>query len=101
MGEAVTKKLSGLVEKIEPIVEKIPLQIDLPTLKDTASDLDRLKRQLKKLGYDTSKMSTNIRVMRQLTESVRDENFKVVASVLWKSWLGYCIGCTIYRIQST
>jgi uncharacterized 2Fe-2S/4Fe-4S cluster protein (DUF4445 family) len=30
-------------------------------------------------------MSTNIRVMRQLTESVRDENFKVVASILWKS----------------
>ena len=84
MGKRATKKLSGLVEKIEPIVEKIPLQLDLPTMEDTVSDLDRLRRQLKKLGYDISKMSTNIRVMRQLTESVRDENFKVVASVLWK-----------------
>nr|MDA3788943.1 ASKHA domain-containing protein [Desulfobacula sp.] len=84
MGEAATKKLAGLVEKIEPIVEKISLQLDLPTMEDTVSDLDRLKRQLKKSGYDISKMSTNIRVMRQLTESVRDENFKVVASILWK-----------------
>ncbi|SDT99548.1 ASKHA domain-containing protein [Desulfobacula phenolica] len=84
MGEQATKKLSGLVEKIEPIVEKIPLQLDLPTLEDTVSDLDRLTRALKKLGYDISKMSTNIRVMRQLTASVRNDHFKVVASVLWK-----------------
>ena len=84
MGENATKKLSGLIEKIEPIVEKVVLQLDLPTLEDSVSDLDRLKRQLKKNGYDISKMSTNIRVMRQLTESIRDENFKVVVSVLWK-----------------
>ena len=84
MGESATKKLSGLVEKIEPIVEKVLLQLDLPTMEDTVSDLDRLKRQLKKLGYDISKMSTNIRVMRQLTESVRDDEWKVVTSVLWK-----------------
>ncbi|MBU8849283.1 MAG: DUF4445 domain-containing protein, partial [Desulfobacterales bacterium] len=84
MGETATKKLSGLVEKTEPIVEKIPFQLDSPTLEDTVSDLDRLKRQLKKLGYDTSKMNINIRVMRQLTESVRNDNWKVVASLLWK-----------------
>ncbi len=73
MGEAATKKLSGLVKTIEPIVEKVTLQLDLPTMEDTISDLDRLKRALKKSGYDTSKMSTNIRVMRQLTESVRND----------------------------
>ncbi len=84
MGEAATKKLAGLVEKIEPIVEKVSLQLDLPTMEDTVSDLDRLKRQLKKNGYDISKMSTNIKVMRQLTEAVRDENFKIVTSILWK-----------------
>ncbi|RLC22920.1 MAG: ferredoxin [Deltaproteobacteria bacterium] len=84
MGEAATKKLSGLVKTIEPIVEKVTLQLDLPTMEDTISDLDRLKRALKKSGYDTSKMSTNIRVMRQLTESVRNDQWKVVASILWK-----------------
>ena len=84
MGETATKKLSGLVQKIEPIVEKVSLQLDLPTMEDSISDFDRLKRQLKKKGYDISKMSTNIRVMRQLTESVRDDEWKVIASILWK-----------------
>ncbi|MCK5836831.1 MAG: 2Fe-2S iron-sulfur cluster binding domain-containing protein, partial [Desulfobacula sp.] len=84
MGDVATQKLSGLVEIIDPIVEKIPLQLELPTLEDTVSDLDRLTRALKKKGYDTSKMSTNIRVMRQLTDAVRNDHFKVVASVLWK-----------------
>ncbi|MCK5835633.1 MAG: DUF4445 domain-containing protein [Desulfobacula sp.] len=84
MGENATKKLFGLVEKIEPLVEKVPLQLNLPTLEDTISDLDRLKRQLEKLGYNTSKMSTNIKVMRQLTESVRKDSWKVIASILWK-----------------
>jgi len=84
MGEAATKKLSGLVKEIEPIVEKVSLHLDLPSLEDTISDLDRLKRQLQKSGYNTSKMSTNIRVMRQLTESVREDSWNVIASILWK-----------------
>ncbi len=84
MGEAATKRLTGLIDKIEPIVERIPLELDLPTLEDTVSDLDRLRRSLKRLGYDTSRMSTNIKVMRQLTNAVRDDHFKVVASVLFK-----------------
>ena len=99
MGEDATKKLAGLVEKIEPIVEKVALQLDLPTLEDTVSDLDRLKRKLKKRGYDTSKMSTNIRVMRQLTEAIRDENFKVVASVLWKKCSSEIVDVTPPQLQ--
>ena len=84
MGEEATQKLAGLVEKIEPIVENATLQLELPTLEDSVSDLDRLRRALKKSGYDISRMSTNIRVMRQLTKAIRDENFKVTASVLFK-----------------
>lgn len=84
MGEEATKKLTGLVEKIEPIVEKVFLQLELPTMEDSVSDLDRLRRELKKNGYDISKMTTNISVMRQLTKAIRDENFKVIASVLIK-----------------
>ena len=85
MGKAATEKLMGLVDKIQPLVENIPLQLDLPSLEDTVSDLDRVRRQLKKAGYDISKMSTNIKVMRQLAESLRNDHFKVVASVLWKT----------------
>ena len=84
MGKAATEKLMGLVDKIEPMLENISLQLDLPSLDDAVSDLDRLRRQLKKAGYDISRMSTNIRVMRRLAESIRNDDFKVVASVLWK-----------------
>jgi uncharacterized 2Fe-2S/4Fe-4S cluster protein (DUF4445 family) len=84
MGQAAQQKLAGLVKNIEPIVEKVELQLDLPTLEDSVSDLDRLKRNLKKRGFDISKMSTNIRVIRQLSKAVRDENFKVRVSILWK-----------------
>jgi uncharacterized 2Fe-2S/4Fe-4S cluster protein (DUF4445 family) len=84
MGKAATQKLMGLVDKIEPILENILLQLDLPSLDDAVSDLDRLRRGLKKAGYDISRMSTNIRVMRRLAESIRNDHFKVIASVLWK-----------------
>lgn len=84
MGEEATQKMAGLVEKIEPIVENVTLQLKLPTLEDSVSDLDRLRRALKKSGYDISRMSTNIKVMRQLSKAIRDENFKVTASVLFK-----------------
>lgn len=84
MGEAATKKLAGLVDKIEPILERIPIELDIPTLDDAVSDLDRLRRALKRLGYDTSRMGTNIKVMRQLTNAIRDDHFKVITSMLFK-----------------
>jgi len=84
MGEEATAKLSGLVTDIDPIVKKYTLKLEPPTLEDTVSDLDRLKRNLKQAGCETSKMSTGIRVMRQLTKSVREDNWNVTASVLQK-----------------
>jgi len=86
MGEAATEKLTGLVEtdNIEPLVNKIPLQLDAPTMDDTVSDLDRLKRSLKAQECDITRISTNIRVMRQLTESVRNDHWKVMTSILLK-----------------
>jgi uncharacterized 2Fe-2S/4Fe-4S cluster protein (DUF4445 family) len=97
MGEAATKKLAGLVDTIEPVVSKIPLQLDMPTMDDTVSDLDRLKRSLKKSGCDISRMSTNIRVMRQLTESVRDDHWKVMTSVLWKKCSSEIVNVTPFH----
>ncbi len=98
MGEEATQKLAGLVEKIEPIVENVTLQLQLPTLEDSVSDLDRLRRALKKSGYDISRMSTNIRVMRQLTKAIRDENFKVTASVLFKKCSSEIVNVTLPKI---
>ena len=84
MGEEATKKLSGLVVDIDPMVKKYTIQLEPPTMEDTISDLERLKRNLKQGGCDTSKMSSGIRVMRQLAKAVRDDNWKVTVSVLQK-----------------
>ncbi|MCP3871560.1 MAG: DUF4445 domain-containing protein [Desulfobacteraceae bacterium] len=84
MGKEATKKLEGLVSQIDPMVKKYTLQLEPPTLEDTVSDLDRLKRQLNQNGCDIHIMSTGIRVMRQLSESVRENDWNVTASVLQK-----------------
>lgn len=84
MGEEATRKLTGLVKDIDPMVKKYTIQLEPPTMDDTISDLERLKRNLKQDGCDTSKISSGIRVMRQLTQAVRGDNWKVTASVLQK-----------------
>lgn len=84
MGKAATEKLHGLVSVINPMLVKVALELDPPTLDDSVSDLDRLTRRLRKSGFDTSKMSTSLKVMRQLTHVVRKDNWNIIVSLLQK-----------------
>jgi len=84
MGEEATKNFKGLVTKIEPMLENFSLELDLPTLEDSVSDLDRLNRGLKREGCDVSRLSVGLKVMRQLTATIREDDWKVTASVLHK-----------------
>jgi len=84
MGEEATKNFKGLVTKIEPMFENFSLELDLPTLEDSVSDLDRLNRGLKREGCDVSRLSVGLKVMRQLTATIREDDWKVTASVLHK-----------------
>lgn len=84
MGHAATEKLWGLVKDIDPLVKTYSLSLDPPTLEDTVSDLERLKRGLKQQGCDPFSMSTDLRLMRQLTKSLRQDNWRVRAAVLQK-----------------
>ena len=82
MGQEVTSRFKGLVKDIQPMLKEIPLELEPPTLDDSVSDLDRLKRGLKKTGCDTSNMTADIKVIRELSAAMRDENWKVTASVI-------------------
>jgi uncharacterized 2Fe-2S/4Fe-4S cluster protein (DUF4445 family) len=84
MGKAETERLKGLVKEIRPALMEIPLELTPPTLEDSVSDLDRLRRGLKKSGFDINRMSVGIDVMRDLSAAVRDGNWKVTASVMRK-----------------
>ncbi len=84
MGSQATEKLLGLVMTPDPMVKKYTLEMSAPTLDDTVSDLERLKRALRQQDINTEKVSAGIRVMRQLTRAVREDNWHVQASILEK-----------------
>jgi uncharacterized 2Fe-2S/4Fe-4S cluster protein (DUF4445 family) len=82
MGKAVTDKLKGLVGDITPIEQQVTLEMNPPTLDDSISDLDRLKRALKKAGIDLTEMNVNLKVLRELAKQVRADKWKVTASLI-------------------
>ncbi|MGD9213274.1 MAG: ASKHA domain-containing protein [Desulfobacteraceae bacterium] len=82
MGKEAAERLKGVVEEIEPMLKEIPLELSPPTIDDSVSDLDRLNRGLKKTGCDVTRLNVGIKVMRQLAEAVRREDWKLTASVI-------------------
>lgn len=85
MGEEATRRLQGLVTDISPVLQRIPMALAPPSLDDPVSDLDRLKRGLKQEGIDTGRLTVGLPVMRQLAAVLRDENWRVTASVMHKA----------------
>jgi uncharacterized 2Fe-2S/4Fe-4S cluster protein (DUF4445 family) len=82
MGKEATDQLKGLVAQIDPMLREIPLELSPPSLEDSVSDLDRLNRGLKKEGCDVARLNVGIKVMRQLAESVRQDDWKLTVSVV-------------------
>jgi uncharacterized 2Fe-2S/4Fe-4S cluster protein (DUF4445 family) len=82
MGQAVTDRLKGLVTEIDPMLKQISLTLEPPTLDDSVSDLDRLNRGLKKHGCDVARLNVGIKVMRQLAEVIRRDNWNLTVSVV-------------------
>ncbi len=82
MGREITERLKGLVAEIDPMLKQIHLSLDPPTFEDSVSDLDRLNRGLKKEGCDVAKLNVGIKVMRQLSDVVRRDNWNITVSVI-------------------
>ncbi|MCK5782818.1 MAG: 2Fe-2S iron-sulfur cluster binding domain-containing protein, partial [Desulfobacterales bacterium] len=83
-GKQVTEELKGMVKGISPMLSRIPLELNPPTLEDSISDLDRLNRCLKKSGVDIDRMNIGIKAMRGLSGSMRGEDWNVTAFVVKK-----------------
>ena len=86
MGKEATEQLRGLVKEISPMLLELPLELSAPTLDDPASDLDRLNRGLKKAGCDVDRLSVGLEVMRDLAAAMRNDNWKVTASIVRKKY---------------
>lgn len=82
MGQEATARLKGIVTPPEPMLKEIPLVLDPPTLEDPVSDLDRLKRGLRKEKCDIDRLNVGLAVMRQLAATMREENWKVTVDVI-------------------
>jgi len=84
LGDELSAQFKRLVSQIEPMLKEIPLSFESPTLEDSVSDLDRLNRGLKKAGCDVVRMNVGLKVMRELSNTMRDENWIIKASVIRK-----------------
>lgn len=94
MGAKVNERLSGLVSEIVPARESVALELAPPTLEDPVSDMDRLNRGLKQSGYDVSRMSMGLRVMRDMASVMRLQNFHVTAHIFKKRCSSEVVGLT-------
>ena len=60
--------------KVDPFVQKIYLSLPPPTLKDQISDVARIKRELRKKGFDQLKI--DLRLIKKVPFILRDSQFK-------------------------
>jgi len=85
MGDEATKRLKGLVDNISAMSIDIDLQLTAPSLEDTVSDLDRLYRGLSKTKQlDTEHLNISLKVMQELAEVMRNEDWSIHASIIRK-----------------
>ncbi len=84
VGKKITAEFKNLVKEITPMLVNIPLELNPPTLEDSTSDHDRLNRGIDKTGIDITRMSIGMKVMRELADVMRDENWNVTATVVKK-----------------
>jgi uncharacterized 2Fe-2S/4Fe-4S cluster protein (DUF4445 family) len=52
------------------------------TLEDSVSDLDRLKRGVNKAGCDVTRPNVGLKVVRQLADVVRHDDWQITVSVV-------------------
>ncbi|MFW6415107.1 MAG: ASKHA domain-containing protein [Thermodesulfobacteriota bacterium] len=84
MGEKATAALQGCLLEHTPMLSEVHLELPPPSMEDQVSDLDRLNRGLKKQGFEPERMNVSLEVIRQLAANLREENWKVTASLIRK-----------------
>ena len=81
--EEIESKDAVLSDKIfqhSPLAAKLYLELPLPSLNDTLSDLDRLFRGIRK-AQDLPVMQTGLSNIRQLGELLRDSDWKITVTL--------------------
>lgn len=69
--------------KIRPRTKKIHLAVAPPSLTDNISDLDRVCRELRKIGYAEAEITCGLSVLRKLGRTLRESQWNVTVTLLW------------------
>lgn len=78
----LTTLLNSIIgAKIEPLTERVVLQLPLPSLNDNISDLERLKRELFAKGLGCLRIP--FRFLNNLANTVREKNWQITLCVVW------------------
>ncbi|MBN2402806.1 MAG: DUF4445 domain-containing protein [Spirochaetes bacterium] len=67
---------------ISPLVSIVPLELLPPSLDDASSDLERVRHALSKAGFGNAYMYISLPVLRDLSASLRSNNWKVNIALL-------------------
>jgi uncharacterized 2Fe-2S/4Fe-4S cluster protein (DUF4445 family) len=68
--------------KINPLVSIVPLELPPPTLDDASSDLERVRHALSKAGFGNAYIYISLPVLRDLSATLRKNNWKVNIALL-------------------
>lgn len=65
-----------------PLTRKVFMKLPPPNLDDNISDVERLKRELVRRGYETADIHINLPIIRKLGAAMRARNWLVTATLL-------------------
>ncbi len=77
--KVLTKSEKPEMESLDPLLKKCHLTLPPPTLEDNISDVERIKRELGKLGMDN--INIPLEKIQYLGRSLRDANWDVTLSL--------------------
>lgn len=68
------------LKKLNPMVKKLYLELEKPSLNDNISDLERIERALRNIGIE--KIDISLELLRGLSELLRESDFKITLTIV-------------------
>lgn len=79
--EEMRKLFMQLAGEVRPRTKKICIKLPPPAIEDPLSDLERLKRGLSNMGFNTDHFHCGLPFLKKLGKTLRNENWDVTVSL--------------------
>ena len=71
-----------LMPTFRPVTRKVFLKLPPPNLDDNIADVERLKRELNKRGYEMADIHINLPIIRKIGSAMREKDWAVTVTLL-------------------